>query len=117
MSEFKLVVVNDHTGEKLVFTGDEANLARSTEDTWKDKIYINIINITPKNECANCGDKSQNLSGACQQCFQMYLLGHIIKTKDTLDKDRWTCGCETRPEEVYLCSEHKNDNSGPLGDP
>ena len=115
MYGFKIVVINEFTGEKTVFDSFEAVPASAYESDLKNKIHTDIISIVPNSECANCcGNRSKDMSGVCNDCFNQYMNGYIIKTKDTVDKDDWTCGCIARPEGVYYCSTHQNNKDGPL---
>ena len=112
MYDFKIIVVNKYTDKKIVFNSPQS--AKSLEDKLKSKLYTFVISIVPPNECANCSSSNLNLSGTCSRCFDKYLSGEIIKTKDTFDKDRWICGCYARPEGSYYCLDHEENKSGPL---
>lgn len=72
--------------------------------------------VRNKFECSNCGDKSKELEGVCGECYQSYKTGQLIKIRDSLDKDDWSCGCCSRSYGESWCEKHKNrDSSGPLG--
>jgi hypothetical protein len=67
-------------------------------------IYDYIVN---KTLCANCAViRNIDLLGLCWECNKLHREGNIVKVKDTLDKDRWSCGCECRPEGFYPCNQH-----------
>jgi len=68
--------------------------------------------------CANCAsDRAQDMYGVCAQCYAKHLAGQIVKYKDTMDKDDWTCGCGIRPEGPYWCVMHRaSAEVGPLGE-
>lgn len=69
--------------------------------------YI-IVNQT---KCANCAeDKRENLSGICNNCFHKIRSGVIVKIRDNLDKDVYSCGCVYRGEGPYYCSMHNENN-------
>jgi hypothetical protein len=52
------------------------------------------ITLTDKAHCANCAvDRRGSLVGICTDCNTLRLEGYTVKIKDTIDKDRWSCGC------------------------
>lgn len=52
------------------------------------------ITLTDKAHCANCAvDRRGSLVGICTDCEALRLAGYTVKIKDTMDKDRWSCGC------------------------
>lgn len=52
------------------------------------------LTLTEKRLCANCAkDRSNNLIGVCYNCLALQKQGAIVKIKDTMDKDKWSCGC------------------------
>lgn len=60
--------------------------------------------------CANCAiDRSKDLDGLCSRCESLKQQGYVVKIKETMDKDLYSCGCYGRPEGVYLCSQHTED--------
>lgn len=69
--------------------------------------------IVSQPECSNCGDKSQNLAGVCSVCRTLIEQGEIIKVKDTMDKDEWSCGCGIFYDSIYYCDIHNKNQDGP----
>lgn len=52
------------------------------------------VRISDRKHCANCAtDRTINLAGVCKECYDKYLKGAVVKIKDTMDKDDWSCGC------------------------
>ena len=73
---------------------------------------MNEIKKTDKITCANCAhDRRKDLRGICENCFELWRKGTIVKILDTMDKDRWSCGCYMRPENFYPCSNHTEEDN------
>jgi hypothetical protein len=74
------------------------------------------VNVT--GQCANCTlDRSTDSYGVCNNCYAKYLSGEVVKYKNTMDKDDWSCGCGARPEYWYVCQMHRTSPlPGPLGE-
>ena len=75
-----------------------------------------LLTIVSQKECAECGDPKNNREGVCEKCNKLYLNGKIVKIKDTMDKDNYSCGCYGRSEGVYFCDDHGSPGrKGPFG--
>lgn len=76
------------------------------------------IALTDKAHCANCAvDRRGSLVGICTDCDALRLAGYTVKIKDTMDKDRWSCGCSDSDYGGFnssgRCLKHKRPNGQP----
>lgn len=74
------------------------------------------VKVSDKKHCANCAiDRSINLVGVCSECYTKYLTGQVVKIKDTMDKDDWSCGCGLHDyggaHSEFYCQVHNKDES------
>lgn len=70
MNRFKIIIVNEHTGENRIFNPDEYALAITCENEMKSKIYSEIITIVPETECFGCIGKDEKPTSMCRKCLK-----------------------------------------------